>query len=144
MSRHRLTGYELAFWNEARRRLYAEFGQSGNRRSETTVRRRSFASEISLEDVTFRCFLNGSQKSLGEIPRRKLFIKKPDLEQLYAEHLGSEPAPQESEGAAQHVEVVASAAQLELEFDGFDRAEPVVLKLAPGREGVLTVKLKTG
>jgi hypothetical protein len=136
----------LPFWTNVRQLLLSEYGQDGARNRETMRRRAALASDLGLEDVTVRAFLNGSQKTLGESPRKKLCARRPDVARLYEEHearsghaldtIGTEISPQSEKNLI----------QLTLQFEGFDSFDvrPITIKLDPGREGLINLRVKAG
>lgn len=100
--------------------------------------------ELGLEDVTLRGFINGKPKTLGEPALRVLLAKSRDLEKLYKRHRIIEaPADQPVEPADLAGEDEALGVQLALNFDGFDfQVPPITIKLEPGSEGTVTIRLK--
>ena len=133
MARRALSEPDLGlFWHTARELLVLACGQSGRRNRETMRRRRAWAEELGVEDVTVRAFLNGIQRTLGENPRQRLCARVPELARIYKTCLElatcavSEP----------------SAVQLILKLEGFVPTQsPIGLKLPPGRACLINLSV---
>jgi hypothetical protein len=138
----------LPFWNSVRELLLMAYGQSGRRNRSVMNRRAALARELGLEDVTVRAFLNGSQKTLGASPLQRLCAKCSDLEKLYRRHreqaIGTRQMDTQQLGGPQNLGGEGQV-QLMLQLEGFEsRIEPMKLKLRPGQETLVTIKVKAG
>jgi hypothetical protein len=146
MGKHSLSEPDLRpFWQTVRELFSIAFGQRGLRNRETMRRRVAFAEQLGLQDVTVRAFLNGSQRTLGENARRLLCEEVPELSRLYTHcrlaAVGCRE-PQDDLGDS-GPSVESSDIQLTLQFEGFDQSvETLVLRLPPGRAGLLSLTVK--
>ena len=134
-----------AAWNLIRADLRGRFGQNGKRDRNKVRQRKELARELHLSDHTLKGFINGKQKSLGEIARVILLEKMPALALPYRQALPGSPSAETNDSRGDDsAGNQSSYVQLTLQFDGLDsQPTPLIAHLPPGREGVLTLKIVT-
>jgi hypothetical protein len=134
-----------SFWEEVRSELHRLYGQDSGKRDRKKMRvREQLAKEFGLNSRTLKGFLNGHQKTLGQGALFGLFARLPALEARYKEATGQHNGPRASpEGSIGPADIDHQLyVQMTLQFDGFDdQPQSATAHLAPGREGVLTVRI---
>jgi hypothetical protein len=138
----------LSFWSSVREVLCIAYGQDGHRQRSRMRAREELAEGLGLQDVTLRGFINGKPKTLGDVALRRLLAKCPDLDRLYNLHRTIEESGEKAPSGASESAIrqeQPTGVQMELVFEGFEvRGAPVKLRLPPGNEGVVSLKLKAG
>lgn len=107
--------------------------------------RQKLAEELSLDTLTLKGFLNEHQKTLGYEHLIRLFSIIPALEARYRAAAGQHEGTASGDGRSGALESDQPMyVQMTLQFDGFDdHSQSLVAHLPPGREGVLTIAIKT-